>query len=174
MRTYTELGKKDPIAKNLVDRLQYIKDNPVQYRDQMWQVGSHLADGILPSVQKISDELCVVCTVEDADFLARGLIERLEEAGLASRIHLICLWNDKIKKEDVSLSPIVKEYKEDFYSDKITFIIIKSIISGACVVKTNLTHAISKAKPQKIFVAAPVMLKGADKRLAHEVINLIL
>ena len=168
MRTYTKYGEDDPVAKNLVDRLPDIQNNPTEYRNQMWQVGRQLADGILPAIRAISDEICVVCTVEDADFLARGLIERLEDGGFGDRIHLICLWNEKIKKEDVSLSPIVKEYKEEFEGNQISFIVVKSIISGACVVKTNLTHAISIANPHKIFVVAPVMLEGADKRLAHE------
>jgi len=109
-----------------------------------------------------------VCTVEDADFLARGLIEQLEEDGYGQRIHLLCLWNGKIKEESVSLSPVLREYKEAFNADDSVFIIVKSIISGACVVKTNLTRAISISKPTKIFVAAPVMLDGAEGRLARE------
>jgi hypothetical protein len=169
MRTFTRFGQKDSTARDLVNQLAQIKDNPTEYRRQMRYVGHHLADGILATANAISDEICVVCTVEDADFLARGLIERLEEAGLASKIHLICLWNDKIKKENVSLSPVVKEYKEEFDStNTTTFIIVKSIISGACVVKTNLTYAISIANPTRIFVASPVMLEGAEGRLAHE------
>lgn len=168
MRTFTKFGQKDSVARELVNGLVEIKNNPTEYRRQMWHVGNRLAEGILPEIKATSEEICVVCTVEDADFLARGLIERLEEEGLESRVHLICLWNDKIKKEDVSLSPVVKEYIEDFDSTNTSFIIVKSIISGACVVKTNLTHAISIANPNKIFVAAPVMLKGAEGRLSHE------
>lgn len=168
MRTFTTFSEKDPIAKSLVDQLPTIQGDPDAYRHQMWQVGRQLAEGILPALKKVSEEICVVCTVEDADFLARGLIDRLEDEGLGEKTHLICLWNDKIKEESVSLSPIVKEYKEEFNSSKTSFIIVKSIISGACVVKTNLTHAISLANPTNIFVAAPVMYIGAEKRLADE------
>ena len=46
-------------------------------------------------------------------------------------------------------------------------IIVKSIISGACVVKTNLTRVISFAKPKEIFVVSPVII-GAEDRLARE------
>lgn len=168
MRTFTSFGKKDPAAQRLVNKLPLTQGNPTEYRQQMWQIGSHLAEGLLPALRDLADEICVVCTVEDADFLARGLIERLELDGMSSRIHLICLWNDKIKHEDISLSPIVKEYKEEFNSEKTCLIVVKSIISGACVVKTNLTHAISNINPTRIFVAAPVMLQGAEDRLAHE------
>jgi len=36
------------------------------------------------------------------------------------------------------------------------------------VVKTNLTRAISYANPARIFVAAPVLLEGAEGRLSNE------
>jgi hypothetical protein len=168
MRTYTELGKADPEAMVLVDDLANIKDSPEAYRHQMHEIGKHLADGVLKSLRSTDANICVVCTVEDADFLARGLIEKLEDRGYEKRIRLICLWNEKIRESNVSLSPIVKEYKEKLDSNKTDFIIVKSIISGACVVKTNLTKAISVAQPNQIFVAAPVLLVGAEARLVHE------
>lgn len=168
MRTFTALAKADPLAMTLVDELPNIKNSPTEYQHQMFEIGKHLADGMLPKLCADSYDICVVCTVEDADFLARGLIERLESAGLTNRIHLICLWNDKIREENISLSPVVREYKEAFDPRHTSFVIVKSIISGACVVKTNLTRAMSFAEPEKIFVAAPVMLIGAEKRLARE------
>lgn len=169
MRTFTKFCAADPVAKNLVNELSEIKGSPERYRQQMLEIGKHLGKGIVPALdRKSSADICVVCTVEDADFLARGLIEKLEEAGLEQSIHLICLWNDKIKEEGVSISPVRKEYKEDFNKDNSIFIIVKSIISGACVVKTNLTRAISASTPNQIFVASPVMLKGAEQRLSAE------
>jgi hypothetical protein len=134
----------------------------------MHEIGKHLAEGVLKSLKSSTANICVVCTVEDADFLARGLIERLEEHGFASRVRLICLWNAKIRELDVSLSPITREYKETLDAGATDFIIVKSIISGACVVKTNLTKAISLARPNQIYVAAPVLLEGAENRLARE------
>lgn len=169
MRTFTKFCTTDPVAKNLVNELPEIKGSPARYRQQMLEIGKHLGKGIVPSLdRKSSADICVVCTVEDADFLARGLIEKLEEVGLEQSIHLICLWNDKIKEEGVSISPIRKEYKEEFNKENSIFIIVKSIISGACVVKTNLTRAISSSNPKQIFVASPVMLDGAEQRLSAE------
>lgn len=168
MRTYTALGKADPDAMKLVDDLVITAESPNAYRSQMQEIGKHLADGIRSSIKSTDGEICVVCTVEDADFLARGLIERFEEFGFENRIRLICLWNSKIREGNVSLSPIIKEYKEELTSEKTDFIVVKSIISGACVVKTNLTKAISLANPNQIFVAAPVLLQGAEQRLACE------
>jgi len=168
MRKFSALGKADPQAADLVNGLSGLKDDPAKYRNQMFLIGNHLADAVLPHLRNVKSQICVFCTVEDADFLARGLIERLEQQGLAERIRLICLWNGKIKEEGVSLSPILREYKETIAAERTDFIIVKSIISGACVVKTNLTRAISVVKPSRIFVAAPVMLSGAEGRLAHE------
>lgn len=167
MRTYTKYT--DAVAKQLVDELPTIQGDPARYRLQMKAIGHSLGHQlILPLKKTGSADICVVCTVEDADFLARGLIEELEAEGLSNRIHLVCLWNDQIKEEGVSLSPIVRQYKEDFDSDNSVFVVIKAIISGACVVKTNLTRVISTATPSKIFVAAPVMLTGAEDNLSRE------
>lgn len=169
MRTFTTYAKADPEAIKLVDKLPTIKGNPTEYRKQMLMVGKRLGLGVLGNLSsKNVKDICVVCTVEDADFLARGVIEALEEQGLSEHIHLICLWNEKIRANGVSLSPITKQYKEDFDAKDVTLIIVKSIISGACVVKTNLTRVISFAQPKEIFVVSPVMFIGAEDRLASE------
>lgn len=169
MRTFTTYAKADPEAINLVDRLPTIQSDPAEYRKQMLAIGRHLGACVrskLPS--QYTKNICVVCTVEDADFLARGVIETLEEQGLGKQVHLVCLWNEKIRANGASLSPIKKQYKEDFDNKDVTLIIVKSIISGACVVKTNLTRVISYAQPSEIFVVSPVMFIGAEARLSRE------
>jgi len=170
MRTFTEYCGPDSVAYNLVNELLNSTSDVSLYREKMVGLGQCLANSILPTLnsQKASTDICVVCTVEDADFLARGLIEQLERKGFSNRVHIICLWNDKIRNENVSLSPIIREYKEPFNTDDSIFVVVKSIISGACVVKTNLTRAISIAKPTRIIVAAPVMLEKAEERLSDE------
>lgn len=169
MRTFTSYSDHDPVAKKLVDELHTIQNDPSMYREQMRNIGKHLATSVASQLSANQDrDICVVCTVEDADFLGRGLIEELEQLGFGKRIHLVCLWNDKIQGSGVSLSPITRQYKEDFDSTQSIFIIVKAIISGACVVKTNLTRVISFAEPSEIIVASPVMLAGAEERLARE------
>ena len=165
----TEFSRRDPEASELVARLPKLKGNVVAYREQMRKIGKHLGSAITPSLtSKASQDICVVCTVEDADFLARGLIDALADAGLSSHVRLTCLWNEKIRVQSISASPIVKEYSENYDNNGTIFIIVKSIISGACVVKTNLTRALSEAKPAEVFVAAPVMLVGAEEKLKRE------
>ncbi|RAM61228.1 hypothetical protein [Herbaspirillum rubrisubalbicans] len=170
MRIFSKYCESDNITQRLVDDLLELQDDPMEYRSHMQQIGGRLGQSILPALSKSPDnaDICVICTVEDADFLARGLVEALEEQGMGNRIHFICMWNDKIRESGVSVSPVIREYKEDFNTNNAIFVVIKSIISGACVVKTNLTRAISHANPQKIFVAAPVLLKGAEERLQRE------
>lgn len=169
MRTFTSFANRDPVARELVGELPTLKGNPEGYRQNMRALGEHLASGILGKLQ-VTDvqDICVICTVEDADFLARGLIDVLEASEFSTKVHLICLWNERVKNAGVSISPVIKSYQESFNPNKTTFIVVKSIISGACVVKTNLTRAISMAIPERIFIAAPVMLKGAESRLARE------
>ncbi len=168
MRSETDFSRRDPSALQLVNKLSSLKGHSDQYRATMREIGSRLAASIFPYLPSSNRDICIVCSVEDADFLARGLIEQLASEGvLAEHIHLVCLWNDKIREGGVSLSPVIKQYKEYFPRES-TIVIVKSIISGACVVKTNLSRAISFANPEKIFVAAPVMLEGAEDRLSHE------
>ncbi|MDR2331513.1 MAG: hypothetical protein LBE58_18085 [Comamonas sp.] len=167
--THSLFAHKDPSGARLVDDLPNLKNDVNKYREAMHAIGKHLGDGVLSSFDTASTEdICVVCTVEDADFLARGVIEALEGAGYGRRVHLICLWNERIKKDGISASPVVKQYQEKFNEAEASFIIVKSIISGACVVKTNLTRVLSYSKPKTIFVAAPVLLQGAEERLSRE------
>lgn len=168
-REYTSLADSDASARLLVDEISDLNISVGQYRNTMRELGKVLGASIC---QKISNQnnsdLYVVCTVEDADFLARGVIDELTSCGFQSRIKLMCLWNGKIRDEGVSLSPVLRQYKEDQSSATASFIVVKSIISGACVVKTNLTRAISSVSPEQVFVASPVLLKGAQERLSRE------
>lgn len=168
-RTFTAFAEQDPTAMTLVEELPSLRGNPSGYREAMRKLGEHLADSMLPQLEAApAKDVCVVCTVEDADFLARGLIEELESRNVGSRTRLICMWNERLKSQGVSVSPVLRTYEETFDKDDSVFIIVKSIISGACVVKTNLTKAISFASPKRIFVVSPVMLKGAEERLSRE------
>lgn len=169
MREFTSFANRDEAAKALLVKLLNSRDDVDSYRGAMRQLGEHLAQSILEKMdlERLRD-ICVVCTVEDADFLARGLIEALEQTIRKETVHLTCMWNARIKIADVSLSPVLRTYEEPFDKRDATFIIVKSIISGACVVKTNLTRAITKVSPRRVFVASPVMLAGAEDRLSKE------
>lgn len=168
-RTFTAFAERDPAVRTLLDELLRLTHDVEGYRQHMRELGEHLAGGILSKLgDRPAKYVCVVCSVEDADFLARGLIEAFESSGLHANTRMICLWNQRIRTGSVSMSPVLRSYAEEFDKNDAVFIIVKSIISGACVVKTNLTKALTAAEPKRVFVAAPVMLAGAEQRLARE------
>lgn len=167
-RTFTVFAEKDPEARALVDALPSLKGDVAAYRETMQLIGRHLASSIRRELDGSTGQICVVCTVEDADFLARGVLELLEEHTSEGRVRMLCLWNQRVKYQGLSTSPVVRSYEEDFDHGNAILIVVKSIISGACVVKTNLTRAISQSDPKRVFIASPVMLVGAESRLAKE------
>ncbi|MCX7086694.1 MAG: hypothetical protein NTV00_01440, partial [Methylococcales bacterium] len=68
-------------------------------------------------------------------------------------------------------APIIKRYREpDLYSST-TLVVVKAVISSACVVKTNLTNMINEGKFKQIFVAAPVIHNQAISNLQNEFPN---
>lgn len=156
-------------AKSLLDQLLACHEDDFKtYQDVMRQLGHELGKTLLEQLKgKESQEILLACTVEDADFLAKGLLSELENSEFLVR--LACFWNEKTFSphgyEDFEMAPIIKAYEEPLSGEKSTLVIVKSIISGACVVATNITHLISERDPDDIFVCAPVMLAGAETRL---------
>lgn len=173
-RRLSSFASKSREASDLLDALVSKDISSDIYRSVMQQLGEKLAENILetksiPDTNKIQ----VVCTVEDADFLAKGVIDYLQRYIDSSNIFLTCIWNSKVRDGRVSLSPILKIYDESKSlasdSDKTSIIVVKSIISGACVVKTNLLRVLSSVKDyDDVLVAAPVLLEGAQSRLQDE------
>ena len=168
-REYTTISNDDAEARQLVDEIADISIDVPRYREVMVAMGRKLAAQMIKSFPADdTNDICVVCTVEDADYLAKGVVDALSDAGMESRVKLLCLWNEKVREEGVSLSPVMKQYKENATTKKVDYVIVKSIISGACVVKTNLTRALSSKNFSSIFVASPVMRAGAKGRLEQE------
>ncbi|HEX8900639.1 hypothetical protein [Vitreimonas sp.] len=167
-RVLTDVAKSGgaDVSKAL-DTLGDISASPDQYRNAMRTLGGIMADAFASMEPVSAHTVCLVMTVEDADFLGSGVIERLEKAGADLRI--TCLWNERINQKPwLDIAPIVQEYREPVPRDVDYLIVLKSIISGACVVKTNLQHMLEEITPKEIHVMAPVMLKGAEERLGKE------
>lgn len=140
-----------------------------EYRDALMRLGVSLGSSLADQIEKDRPkQVCVVCTVEDADSLAAGIVDALTSRGFGSLIRLVCFWNDRIEINGQSVAPILKEYREPCDVNDSTVIVVKSIISSACVVRTNLSNLLADANPKQIFVVAPVMFKDADKNLARE------
>jgi len=174
-RTATDYSS--PSTDKLLATLVSERTDVMHYRQAMKSLGGELARAIVPKVTAPngSPTICVACTVEDADFLAQGMIDGLLAHGVgADKLRLFCFWNERLTRfddeqsESFDIAPIVKQYEEPVDLGKAVLVVIKSIISGACVVKTNLSRLIDRAEPERIFVAAPVMHVEAKKRLEEQ------
>lgn len=109
----------------------------------MYELGSRLGDTLASKIKATasSKEVCIACTVEDADFLAKGLLDELDQR-LQVKVKFACFWNkstiEPFGMEQFEIAPIIKTYKEPVSDSHCVLVIVKSIISGACVVATNI------------------------------------
>ena len=172
-REFTPFAESDPAVKPLLQRLtQPATEVPSQaYQATMRELGRHLSRSLMgqhgASLQ--GKDVCVICTVEDADFLAAGVLDGLIANGLeASRLFLQCYWNDRVREDGISITLVIRQYVEPVESEKVAYVVVKSIISSGCVVRTNLTRALTEAKADSVYVLSPVMVAGAQERLGHE------
>ena len=138
-----------------------------KYQELMYSLGNSLGENLAPQL-KSSNSYCVASTAEDADFLSKGLIDNL--LGKVSDVKLACFWNHHSTPVEglPSTAPIIKKFIESGAEKSDSLIVVKSIISGSCVVKTNLTALIESMQPKTIFVVAPVIHKDAERKLKLE------
>jgi len=167
IRSFT--ANADNRSRELIAAIFNPKTSTDAYRKAMYQLGQRLGLVLASKIpQGKNNECCVACTVEDADYLAAGFIEALEQSRQDLAIHLACFWNepsfDAHDMKEFDVSRIIKTYKEPT-GDKSYLIVLKSIISGGCVVATNITHLIGTMNPEKIYIVAPLMLSDSPKRL---------
>jgi hypothetical protein len=156
-----------PDARKHLHALQDAAGNPRAYQETMHALGTDLGKRLLKLLPKRGDVL-VVCTVEDADFLARGLLEELEFAKRETK--LACFWNERDVIGSREVAPIIARYEEPLEGATLSaVVVVKSIIFGACVVRTNLTEVLEKVPHDKaVFVVAPVMFANAAASLESE------
>jgi hypothetical protein len=136
-----------------------------QYRETMTALGNTLGSHVHEMLPR--GEVVIVCTVEDADYLARGFL-----AGLAARsprrpVHLACYWNERQRIGDRDVAPIRHQHVDRYDAKNVkSVVVVKSIISSACVVRTNLMEILDRLhKALPVVVAAPVMHGGAQALL---------
>ena len=165
--TRTYMPAATPDVKSSLEVL--LQDSPAEdYRQAMTVLGTKLGELLRPELASMHSVL-VVCTVEDADWLTRGLLGAIDRRGLD--VHLSCFWNRRYKTgitHKVSVAPVVRRYEEPIHDRVDAVIVTKSIISNGCVVKTNLMEVLEKHRPGAIFIAAPVMSDSAEASLSAE------
>lgn len=165
MRKLSKYVKGD---RQILENLETLVDkskSPLEYSSAFYILGQKLS---VPINEKIKEKEAVVvaCSSEDADWLAKGIIDNLK----SQTNRLVVFWNLRTQpfgNKDLLIAPIIKTYAENIdYCD--TLIVCKSIIYTSCVVRTNLTYLIEKINPKTILIAAPVIFKLAEKSLRSE------
>jgi hypothetical protein len=156
-------------ARQLLDVLVAPNTAPQEYQRAMVELGEELGTLVLTKIHSPQSKIYLACTAEDADFLAKGILDVLEKNGFKPPI--ACFWNQRsnpFNAPGVQVAPIVQRYKEPSDKQIDLLIVVKSIVSGACVVKTNLKYLIQEIEPQSILIVAPVMHSGAEQKLKDE------
>lgn len=161
-------GNKASIMKSLdllADKSTGVEDYRKAFDDLGLELGKVLAS---ESADVDARETMLVCASEDADWLAKGV-----EKGLGKgKTPVSVFWSTRSvvyneNGEKLEISPIVKSYEEPIEKCKL-LIVVKSIISSSCVVKTQLTRLIGKIHPDRIAIMAPVMYKDGVPNLMKE------
>lgn len=165
-RTYSKFA--DARAKHLLSSLLQFADNPTQYRAVMKSLGILLGEHVSSKLSS-NEPILVASTAEDADYLASGVIKSLT-CKTSSEIFSAVFWNNhyQLPNNKGSLAPIVHEFLETGYRSAKILVIVKSVISGSCVVRTNLLHLLTNVNFEKIFVVSPVIHSKSIQNLNNE------
>lgn len=153
-----------PAAKEALKGLLDNTKNPEKYRQYMLILGGLLSQTILADIPKMSTSL-VVTTAEDADFLHTGVLAELDKVHLTNKIAVF--WNNHYQLPNGdSVAPIIHSYIDPDFDKANNIIVVKSIISGSCVIRTNLIETLNKVSNiDKIFILSPVIHKDAEQKL---------
>jgi len=170
MRKYENLnaGNEASVKRSLnllADKNTGVDDYRMAFED----LGSELGKLLAKEVADVTPgETMLVCASEDADWLAKGVEKGLGKGSTPVSV----FWSTRSEvyrneEEKVEISPIVKSYEEPIAHCRL-LVVVKSIISSSCVVKTQLTRLIGKMHPERIAILAPVMYKDGVPNLMKE------
>lgn len=171
MRMYKNLQYGDEaVIKASLEALAEKNTGVQEYRKAFRMLGEELGK-VLAHEYKATPaaKTMLVCASEDADWLATGVESGFGKGELRKSVY----WSSRevvytnADGSKVEISPIEKAYEEPI-DDCELLVIVKSIISTSCVVKTQLTRLIGKISPRQIAILAPVMYKDGIPNLMHE------
>lgn len=171
MRRFENLQKADEqTVRRSLERLADKSTGIADYREAFSKLGFELGRILAQDLQDTkAEEIMLVCASEDADWLAAGVELGIGKGDLRKSVY----WSTRetVYKgeggEKLEISPIIKAYEEPIENCK-WLVVVKSIISSSCVVKTQLTRLIGKVKPKRIAILAPVMYKDGVSNLMNE------
>lgn len=171
MRTFENLQYgNEAVIKASLEALADKNTGVEEYRKAFRKLGEELGK-VLAYEYKTTPaaKTMLVCASEDADWLATGVESGFGKGELKKSVY----WSSRevvhINEDGskVEISPIEKAYEEPI-DDCELLVIVKSIISTSCVVKTQLTRLIGKISPNQIAIVAPVMYKDGKPNLMRE------
>lgn len=138
------------------------------YRSAMTELGEELGKLLTSSMENTENIQVLVSTAEDADFLSLGIAHELSRKDIEFKT--VVLWNNHYTPcgSEKSVAPIVNSFFEQGYEQAKNIIICKSVLSGSCVVRTNIIELIDRITPDAIFILAPVMHQDAENKLRAE------
>ena len=163
-RIYTSIAT--PEAQKQLNCLLQSSDVPKLYQSAMKELGRLLAEAILPDfIKQKSTEAIVVSTAEDADYLQYGVSATLKSNKVNTK--LAVFWNHHYQlPSQTSVAPILHSFIQPNYEDIDNVIIVKSVMSGSCVVRTNLIEMLDKInKINKIYILSPVAHEKSEQKL---------
>ena len=171
MRRFKNLQNADEqLVRCMLDKLADKSTGVDDYRDAFNKLGVELGKVLASEIDGISsEEIMLVCASEDADWLAAGVESGIGKGDLKRSVY----WSTRetVYKDEnggtLEISPIVKAYEEPIENCRL-LVVVKSIISSSCVVKTQLTRLIGKINPERIVIMAPVMYKDGVPNLMSE------
>lgn len=164
-RTYSTTA--NDLAKQHLQGLLDCKNNPMSYRAHMQELGKLLAESFVSNLSQ-SEKCLVISTAEDADFLQEGVKSVLNKNNLETKIAVFWNHHYQLPTKD-SVAPIVHKFLEPGYEHSQNVIIVKSVMSGSCVVRTNLIAMLNQIKNAKrIFIVSPVIHKNSENSLIKE------
>ena len=171
MRTFENLQYGDEtVIKASLEALADKTTDVEEYRKAFRAIGEELGKVLACEYKSTpATQTMLVCASEDADWLATGVESGFGKGELKKSVY----WSSRevvhINEDGskVEISPIEKAYEEPI-DDCQLLVIVKSIISTSCVVKTQLTRLIGKISPKQIAILAPVMYKDGIPNLMRE------
>jgi uracil phosphoribosyltransferase len=160
----------DHISRAAIRELTVLTDRRTsskRYQKAMRKLGAFLAQAIKLDAPTAKTAL-LICTAEDADFLAEGLLAELSLS--LEDLRLACFWNLRSSPSgvDSDVAPIIRRYEEPS-SEKLDLVIVaKSVIATGCVVRHNVMDVVDRKNPKRILVVSPVMKAGTERALRAE------
>ena len=132
------------------------------YRDTLIALGTSLATAVVSTTGPLRKTFAIVSTPEDADFLTRGILQILPRR----HARLACYWTDRRTFGDGDVATVVQQFEDPRLVRRVdTVIVASAIIASGCTTRTILEQFLENNAPHRIVIAAPVMLRGAERRL---------